>query len=196
MQVRAMIWQGTSALFALTLLVAGTARADVLHAVSSKGGPDDSVNVTENADGTISVQAFDPSGNDITASNVTIISSGVDSIHFTYASTDASYVGQSSADMLEPDGITLSDRILATANPDGSIDFQFQSDAISLPQVNPFPSQIETGGLQNMYPGLPDAFNFSSPAAPVPEPASLCMACVAMIFGGGAAGLRRLRRKG
>jgi hypothetical protein len=181
---------------AILAIVAGTSRAGPLHAVSGGGGADDSLFVSDLGEGIPTVQLFDPSGNDITATNIQILESGPEFIHFVYTSTDASYVGQSSADMLEADG-TLSDRILATATANGGIDFQFQSDpGITLGVVNPFPTQTETGQFQNMYGGLPDTFNFSSDVDnPIPEPASLT------VLGIGAANLagygwRRRRQTG
>jgi hypothetical protein len=176
-----------SALFLASLvLVTGTATAGPLHSTSSTGGKDDSLFVTENGDGKPTVQLFDPSGKDITATNITILASGSEFIHFTYTSTDSAYIGQSSADMLETDGSTLSDRVLVTANGTSTLDIQFQSDPnITLAVIFPFPSQVETGKPQNMYPGLPDTFNFnSSPVEQVvPEPATLTL------FGIGSVGL-------
>jgi hypothetical protein len=159
---------------AILALIAGTSRAEPLRSTGGTGGNDDSLFVSDLGEGIPTVRLLDPSGNDITATNIQILQSGPESIHFLYTSTDSAYVGQSSADMLEADG-SLSDRILITANGTNTLDIQFQSDPdITLGMVNPFPSQVETGQFQNMYGGLPDTFNFSSDVdAPIPEPASL-----------------------
>ncbi len=104
-------------------------------AITAGNGQADTIKIDDLAEGVPTVQSITAGGIDNTATNVTIISSSPESIHFLWTSTDATQSDQISIDMLETDG-TVSDRILITGNGTSIVDFLFASDPV------PFPSQI------------------------------------------------------
>jgi hypothetical protein len=141
-------------------------------AITAGNGQADTIKIDDLAEGVPTVQSITAGGIDNTATNVTIISSSPESIHFLWTSTDATQSDQISIDMLETDG-TVSDRILITGNGTSIIDFLFASDPVAFPsQINPLPSVIEDGTFQTVGQTI-DTLQVRSDLDAVPEPATL-----------------------
>jgi hypothetical protein len=136
----------------------------------------DTIQISDLTEGNPTVQTFDASGNDNTATNVTNLVAAAETVSFTYTSTDFTYNGGAGYfDLLEPDG-SVSDRLLLVSVADGSpvLNLTFSSDPAPLPSpINFIGSALEDGTFQGFTIG--DTFQMRSDVDAVPEPATLTL---------------------